>query len=127
MLCSSADNYREAEDSLMDDLERPLCKCHGEPMVKDGHERGRQKWQCRVVERARQARLYTDPRYVTKKCAHQREQWPHSEARDVKLARYQERKARGLCTKCGAPGLSETLCWDCLNYQEEYSALNARG
>ena len=29
-----------------DVLERPLCKCHGEPMVKNGAATGRQTWRC---------------------------------------------------------------------------------
>jgi hypothetical protein len=30
-----------------------------------------------------------------------------------------ERRERGVCVYCGAPRLSETMCWDCLNKREE--------
>lgn len=38
---------------------RPLCKCHGEEMVRAGvkKESGRQKWECSVKRRKRQ-RVY---------------------------------------------------------------------
>ena len=92
-------------------------------MIKDGHEHGRQKWQCRVNERARQAQLYADQNWGAAKRKYERTRWPQSESRIIKMARYYERRDNGLCTRCGEPGLSEVLCWDCLNKAEERRVL----
>lgn len=112
----------EAEDSQT--IERPLCKCHGLPMSKDGFYRGVQKWQCGVFERERQKLLYSDPEYAAKRKVQVREYWRNGGGREKALALYYERKAQGLCTKCGEPGLSESLCWSCLNNREEYVAVS---
>ena len=88
-----------AEDVVQD---RPVCRCHGEPQIKDGHHpTGTQKWQCAVKERARQAELYTDPEYRAKRRQQMRDYWdrmPH-EQRSAKNLRayffhYDERIAR---------------------------------
>jgi hypothetical protein len=101
---------------------RPICKCHGEPKIKDGFRDGKQAWQCRVIERARQKTLYSDSDWAAKKRAKQKEHWvDHGSAK--RKAQYWERKDRGVCTKCGGPLLSSALCWDCLNYHEQYSML----
>jgi hypothetical protein len=98
-----------------EDVARPICKCHGEPMIKDGFRRGKQAWQCRIKERARQAVLYADPEWAEEKKAKLRAFWTPERHKE----RYYGRKERGLCTKCGArPLLSEALCWECLNYYE---------
>lgn len=40
-------------------MTRPLCKCHGEPMAKDGHAKdGRQKWACARRRAASAARYF---------------------------------------------------------------------
>ena len=101
---------------------RPLCKCHGEPMLRDGHHRGKQKWQCGIHERARQARLYARPEFAKHKRDEMLDHWHNRGGRRRALARYRERKLRGVCTKCEAPILSESLCWNCLNDREEYLA-----
>jgi hypothetical protein len=91
-------------------------------MMKDGFRDGRQAWQCRVKERARQAVLYADPDFAEKKRAEQRARWPAERTR----GRYYERKDRGVCVKCQGPLLSETLCWNCLNYFEAQSYLRMK-
>lgn len=107
-----------------EDVERPLCRCHGVPMLKDGHWRGRQKWQCGVMERARQAVLYAQPEHAERKSVEMRDNWWHHGGKERARARYDKRKDDGLCVKCGQPTLSETQCWDCLNYGEEYRAVH---
>jgi hypothetical protein len=105
---------------MAEDIVRPLCRCHGEPMLKDGHWRGVQKWQCRIIERARQAQLYAE------KGEHQRAKMRHhwrNGGREVAQARHRDRKAQGLCVRCKGPILSESLCWDCLTKREEYVAV----
>lgn len=88
---------------------RPNCKCHDVPMLKDGHMRGRQKWQCGVMERARQAALYRTEGFADNK---------RQEMRELR----NERHARGVCVRCQGPLLSDFHCWDCLNQMEETRA-----
>ncbi len=38
--------------SLATDTERPLCKCHGEPMHKNGFRNGKRHWRCSVAHLA---------------------------------------------------------------------------
>jgi len=90
-------------------------------MAKDGHHNGKQKWQCRMNERARQKALSADPLFVEMKCRKERERYLNGGS-DKHRVLYHERKARGVCTNCEAPLLSEALCWGCLNLQEEYRA-----
>lgn len=33
------------------ETDRPLCKCHGEPMHRDGFKNGKQTWRCSVKNR----------------------------------------------------------------------------
>jgi len=75
--------------------ERPLCRCHGVPMVRNGVRAESQRWRCRVVTERR------------------REQW-----REARRRRYWAAKDRGVCTRCGAPLLSDAYCWDCLDQME---------
>ena len=89
-------------------------------MLKDGMFRGRQKWQCGVKERARQKVLYADPVFREHKLAQLR-----ANSTERAQARYYARKEAGVCTRCADnPILSETLCWDCLNYMEEIRAIS---
>lgn len=103
-------------------MDRPLCRCHGEPMLKDGHMRGRQKWQCGVLERQRQRDLYAKPAHAARKRAESVENWRNGGA-ERRRAQYLDRKSRGVCTKCQQPALSDAYCWDHLNYLEEHHAL----
>lgn len=41
-----------------DMVTRRLCKCHGEPMARNGRDRYGQNWQCRVKNNARFRRYY---------------------------------------------------------------------
>ena len=79
-----------------------LCACHGEPMQRNskGH------WRCYVkqLEYARRSRQRPE--------ALKRE-------RERQVQRRENLREQGLCIYCGAPRLSETRCWDCLNKQEE--------
>jgi hypothetical protein len=51
---------------MAEDVARPLCKCHGEPMVKNGIYRSfhgkpvtpYQDWRCAIERRERAARFY---------------------------------------------------------------------
>lgn len=92
-------------------------------MIKDGWARGRQKWQCAIRERARQAALYAGPEFQKRKKERARVLYALS-WREIKRERYEDRKRRGVCTKCEAPLLSDTLCWDCLNDQEARHAVS---
>lgn len=87
---------------------RPLCRCHGEPMMRSSYQpSGRQKWACRH-NRKRHARS----EYVR----------AGKESRRI-LA--DSRKAQGLCVRCGRePLLGEALGWDCLNYMEARCAIS---
>lgn len=86
--------------------ERPICQCHGEPMARNGHDRGRQRWMCAEARRSRS-----------------REDYYERGHRERKRCLYYERKAEGLCTSCGAPSLTTALCWSCLSRLEEHYAL----
>ncbi len=97
-----------------EDVERPNCECHGEPMARNGRY-----WRCAVVNRARFRRRYAnDPVFAERErarvMAHYRER-----GRGQRHAIEASRKARGVCVKCEQPLLSEALCWDCLNRMEE--------
>ena len=94
-----------AEDTLV----RPLCKCHGEPMLRNVYYRDRISWAC-SVNRREQVRKH---------------HWEGG-GRERRIANYQARKAKGLCTRCGAPALTASVCWDCLNYVEERYAIGFR-
>jgi len=83
-------------------------------MLKDGFFRGKQKWQCGVRERARQAALYADPVFRARKLKDMKD---HSSVKSRE--RYYARIDAGVCTRCMGPLLSDTLCWDCLNNLEE--------
>lgn len=107
---------------MAEDIDRPTCRCHGLPMLRDGHMRGKQKWQCSINERERQAKLYADPRYAQKKRAAMRDRWASGGSEEARKV-YAERKRRGVCVKCEEPRLTEALCWDCLNLVEARSAL----
>lgn len=86
---------------------RPLCKCHGEPMVKNSRRRnGDQKWSCVLKRRSYGRRVY----------------WEQG-GKEAKAAQYRDRKSREVCTRCEGPLTSEALCWDCLNELEERSAV----
>lgn len=86
---------------------RPLCKCHGEPMVRNSFQpNGNQKWGC-----GRKRRLYGRRRY-----------WERGE-KAKRAALYQDRKRRQVCTRCEGPLTTEALCWDCLNELEERHAV----
>lgn len=54
--------------------ERPLCRCHGEPMSSDGTRNGKRQWRCAV-----RAREYQRERY-----------WGNPEFRERVLARMRE-------------------------------------
>lgn len=87
-------------------MDRPLCKCHGEPMYRNSFlPSGKQKWCCK---RKRDA---------TGKRHHE------NGGREKRLARYRDRVERGVCVKCEGPLTSSVLCWDCLNEQEARYAL----
>ena len=81
---------------------RPTCACHGEPMTRNGHNRagGRQRWICTVERRQRSHDDY----------------WKRGR-REKLLAQYAERKANGVCVRCGGTPIG-TVCWDCLNDME---------
>ena len=38
--------------------DKPLCRCHGEPMVKNGQNRGRQTFVCAIRKSAANRRFY---------------------------------------------------------------------
>ena len=90
-------------------MDRPLCKCHGETMVKNSRQpNGNQKWGC-----GRRRRQYGKDNY-----------WKLDGKEKHRLLA-EEHKAEGLCVRCGKePLLSEALCWDCLNYMEARVALS---
>lgn len=85
--------------------DRPLCKCHGEPMHSNGRA-ARAGWRCPVKKRARV-----------------REHHYNGGGRERRIAEYQRRKNEGVCTRCQAPLLTSSLCWDCLNDQEARDAI----
>ncbi len=102
----------------------PLCKCHGLPKHKNGFEYGKQKWRCRVAEKERQRLLYQEnPEYAERKRQMQAERYKINGKEQAKRY-YNERKARGVCTRCLAPLLSDVYCWDCLNKKEMRRALS---
>lgn len=88
-------------------------------MIKDGHERGKQKWQCATKESKRQAALYADPVFKARKRATFRSWYYDRGGKELAMRQYAERKELGICTKCGRQlAISNSLCWDCLNYHE---------
>ena len=90
-----------------EDVERPKCKCHGEPMVKNSRERnGSQKWACGRNRRRHGRRVY----------------WERG-GKQHKRTQYEDRVARGVCARCEGPLTSERLCWNCLSELEERRAL----
>ena len=99
-----------------EDVERPTCKCHGEPMT-GSVQRG--DWRCairnreRYRERYRSDLAFAESERVRMAAVYRRQ------GRDKARKRDEDRKARGLCVKCLQPLLSEALCWDCLNRMEE--------
>ena len=54
---------KEAEDSLL----RPLCKCHAEPMLRNGTGKGKQKWVCVVTKKQRWQAYYDS--HAEQECA----------------------------------------------------------
>ena len=82
-------------------MDKPLCKCHGEPMHVNG-ARTAPEWRCAVRKRE----------------ANREHHW-HRGGREQRLERYAQRKRDGLCTRCGEPALTSSVCWDCLNEMEE--------
>ena len=91
-----------------EDVERPKCECHGEPMTRNGHNSpaGPQKWCCAIVRRERSRDDY----------------WKRGRKENL-AAVYRERVERGVCGRCEGPLLTESVCWDCLNAMEERHAL----
>lgn len=88
---------------MAEDIARPLCKCHGEPMVRNSYQPdGRQKWGCGIKRRQYGKNNYWDG--------------PGAENRRELAA---SRKRAGLCVRCGVERLlGEALCWTCMNYME---------
>ena len=82
---------------------RPNCKCHGEPM----HRNGPTDFRCSVKKRARERARH----------------WNEG-GRERRIARYDALKAQGLCTRCKQPALTSSVCWDCLNDQEARDAIS---
>lgn len=105
-------------------MERPTCKCHGEPMTSSGVREGRRRWRCAVRNRDRLRRLYADPAFAAKTRERVSDHYRNRGGKELSRKRYHERKDAGLCVNCGAPALSETCCWDCLNRMEERRALS---
>lgn len=79
---------------------RPLCKCHGEPMHRNGRSK-RSGFRCAVKKRKRE-----------------RDRHWNEGGREWRIRRYDELKRQGLCTRCKAPALTSSVCWDCLNEVE---------
>jgi hypothetical protein len=93
---------------MAEDIVRPVCKCHGEPMTRNSyHPDGSQKWCCASKRRQRSRDDY----------------WERGQ-RERKLTRYQERKREGVCANCAGALLSDALCWKCLNDREARYALS---
>jgi hypothetical protein len=83
-------------------VERPACKCHGEPMLRNAHERnGSQKWCCAIKRKKRAKEAY----------------WQKG-VREKLIEQYRQRVAEGVCVNCRGPLTSSVLCWECLNRQE---------
>jgi len=100
-------------------IERPLCKCHSVPMYRAG-KRG---WQCAVIARAAERR-YREAH--PERRSHSDGSWEAANPEKVRenRRRYKERlRSLGLCVTCRKPAISQTYCWDCLNYLEEYRGL----
>ena len=86
--------------------DRPLCRCHGEPMTRNARQAsGRQKWTCAILRRQRSRDDY----------------WLRGR-REKLLAQYRERRAAGVCVRCGGRPIG-AVCWDCLNDMETRDAL----
>lgn len=91
-------------------MDRPLCKCHGEPMVRMGRQ------------------MYGD-RKLKWACGQNRRSHAHAEYLRFGRKRRQmmaaDRKSEGLCVRCGRePLLGDALCWTCLSYMEEHRAVS---
>lgn len=84
-----------------EDVERPNCECHGEPMVRNGNWRGVQRWTCAGARRQRS-----------------RDDYYLRGGRGRAAALYRERQNAGVCVRCARPRLTESLCWDCLDEME---------
>lgn len=102
--------------------EPPLCSCHGVPQFRNGVDNGNQRYRCRIKDRERQQRYYSDPVWGEQKRQSQRERRRVNGAEQARRY-YHARKARGICTRCGGPLLSDVYCWECLNKREERRAL----
>lgn len=90
--------------------ERPPCDCHGVPMVwfkdsRDGRKGGR--WYCHVKKKEQANRWRRSP-----------------SGRAAGRRYYYKMKARGVCTSCGGPLITDTKCWECLNKLEDNRALS---
>lgn len=106
--------------------ERPLCKCHNEPMHVQGFKaNGDRKWQCAVKHKEQYNRRYREePGFAQRRRVELYAKYHFGGGREAKRERYLELKSKGLCVKCAKPSLTEALCWDCLSYMEEHRAVN---
>ncbi len=87
--------------------DRPLCKCHGETMMRNSYQRsGRQKWACR-----------------RRRLASSRKRYWELGLKERMKEQYEERRAREVCVRCEGPLTSEVLCWNCLSELEERRCL----
>ncbi len=87
----------------MDDIERPLCKCHGLPMTRNSYQRnGNIKWACKIVRRTYSKRFYEE-----------------GGGRERMRTEYEQRVHDEVCVRCKGPLTSDRLCWKCLNYLEQ--------
>ena len=91
--------------------DRPLCKCHGEPM----HKRDGGYYRCAIKERERKRRYYEANVEKERERNHGYREANWEKERDRHRRRRQALKDAGRCVNCGEPVLSETLCWECLD------------
>lgn len=90
-----------------EDVERPTCECHGEPMTRNGHRPdGKQRWLCPDERRRRSHDDY----------------WLKG-GKERLAALYRDRAERGVCRRCEGPLLTDALCWNCLNEMEARDAI----
>ncbi len=88
-------------------MERPLCKCHGEPMLHNSRQKnGNPKWAC-----GRNRRRLGKTDY-----------WERG-GKERRRQLYEDRQAREVCVRCEGPLTTETLCWACLSYMEDKRAV----
>lgn len=100
-------------------VERPLCKCHGEPMHKGKKVRGEQKWRCSVRAREHNRKQRENKNAWGK--AHQ------DQKRELQRAARKRYKEEGRCTVCGAhlpEGWQYVTCAACRARNAEWMWLN---